>query len=339
MIHLFVILLHFVLYCSSKRLSEPERVQEWHNKNGNTWPPLWQNETLEYKQVMADREEEIMQIPGANERWENWMQFTQGRLVPKFTTHGFEVIQTPKATHETLDAFIADALSRYETLPNEYDINAIYGKNKPLFVNIGNLASDVLNDLQSIHEEWAGGIKLRGTSAYGVRLYKNGSSLIMHYDKVHSHVISSIVHIAHEYDDEDEPWPIQIEDHNGKLHSVNLEPGQMLFYESSKCLHGRMKVFKGKYYGSIFLHYAPVDKSIWDYSVDDVIASVPPHWKDNIVEDTGSRWAGQGITVDSRASFGSNPRIVRGEFIHDNKSPYAYYNNISTLNPTIHEEL
>ena len=43
---------------------------------------------------------------------------------------------------------------------------------------------------------------------------------------------------------------------------------QMLFYESAKCLHGRMKEFKGQYYGSIFLHYSPVDKSIWDYKHD-----------------------------------------------------------------------
>ena len=43
-----------------------------------------------------------------------------------------------------------------------------------------------------------------------------------------------------------EPWPIQIEDQDGNLHSVNLEPGQMLFYESAKCLHGRMKLLKGR---------------------------------------------------------------------------------------------
>ena len=34
-----------------------------------------------------------------------------------------------------------------------------------------------------MHEEWAGGMKLKPTSAYGVRLYQNGSSLVMHYDK------------------------------------------------------------------------------------------------------------------------------------------------------------
>lgn len=44
-----------------------------------------------------------------------------------------------------------------------------------------------------------GGIKLKPTSAYGVRLYQNGSSLVMHYDKTHTHVISSIIHIGKRY--------------------------------------------------------------------------------------------------------------------------------------------
>ena len=30
---------------------------------------------------------------------------------------------------------------------------------------------------------------------------------------------------------------------------------QQLFYESAKCLHGRMTQFRGKYYGSLFVHY------------------------------------------------------------------------------------
>jgi hypothetical protein len=106
-------------------------------------------------------------------------------------------------------------------------------------------------------------------------------------------VISSITHIAHEYDDDNVPWPVEIENHRtGELVSVVLEPGDMLFYESAKCLHGRMSEFKGKYYGSIFIHYQPVDKAVWNYTVDDVIEAIPPHWRDGIKEDKGSGWAG-----------------------------------------------
>jgi hypothetical protein len=35
-----------------------------------------------------------------------------------------------------------------------------------------------------MHEEWSGISQLVPTSAYGVRLYRNGSALAMHYEKV-----------------------------------------------------------------------------------------------------------------------------------------------------------
>ena len=123
----------------------------------------------------------------------------------------------------------------------------------------------------------------------------------------------------------------------------------MLFYESAKCLHGRRSQLKGKNYGSIFVHYQPVDQSIWDYSVDvsslhalsfflyfvsclqcgalgniilgsliiapthflnmiptpfqEVIANVPPHWNEGILENHGSRWAGQVLTMIYKSLF------------------------------------
>lgn len=68
----------------------------------------------------------------------------------------------------------------------------------------------------------------------------------------------------------------------------------MLFYESAKCLHGRMRTLKGKYYGSLFVHYMPVENDVhWGYDIEDIIAAVPPHWNEGIQEDHGSRWAGQ----------------------------------------------
>ena len=48
-----------------------------------------------------------------------------------------------------------------------------------------------------------GGIKLIPTSAYGVRLYQNGSSLMMHYDKVSSHEYCFSVDDDDDDDDDD----------------------------------------------------------------------------------------------------------------------------------------
>ena len=47
-----------------------------------------------------------------------------------------------------------------------------------------------------------------------VRVYKNGSTLVNHVDRSETHVISCIFHIGH---DLDEPWPLEIEDHDGKV--------------------------------------------------------------------------------------------------------------------------
>jgi len=300
----------------NQRPTEEERVRLWYER-GNVWPPEWQEESEGMKRLLAHREVEIQTgILGGDERWENWLQLTQNRMIPKFTRTGFKVIKTPDFVHAKLKAAVDAGVAKWDELPHEGDIDVIYHPEgmTPKFVRLGALQNQVIEDLREIHEEWSG-MKLQPTSAYGVRLYQNGSSLVMHQDKVGTHVISSIVHIAHQYDDPDEPWPIEIEDHNGNLHAVNLEPGQMLFYESAKCLHGRMQTFKGKYYGSIFLHYKPVDPNIWSYTVDQIIENIPPHWRfgtDN-AEGKGSRWAGACVTVDSRTADGAPARTRRGK--------------------------
>jgi len=307
-IHTF--LLTFNVLNSNGRLTETERVEQWYQR-GFTWPPKWQKESPGYAEAMRIRDLELQNdIKGADERWENYMQYTQSRMVQNFTEHGFKVVQAPTHLFKMLYDAVRAAVANWDNIPYEHPVDAIYHPNdaRPKLVSIGKIGREVHNALISAHEEWAGGIKLRPTSAYGVRLYQNGSTLTMHNDKVDTHVISSILHIDHEYDSEEEPWEIQIEDNNGHLHSLPLERGQMLFYESSKALHGRMKKLKGKYYGSIFLHYAPVDKTIWNWRKDDVIDYVPPHWRDGVTHDHGNCWAGQAITVNSRLVEGAPER-------------------------------
>lgn len=265
-----------------------------------------------------------MRIPGANERWENFMQFTAARMVPRFTPNGFKVIQTPPDVHAALKAELDKALLNYDNIREEAKIDVLYTPIPSKFIDIPKVSREVHEALLPLHEEWSG-LKLRPSSIYGIRMNRNGSSLIMHYDKIHTHVISSIIHVGHEYDNDGEPWPIEIEDHDGNLHAVNLEAGQMLFYESAVCLHGRRKVLKGKYYASIFAHYQPVDTKMWHWHTEDVINNVPPHWRDGILEEKGSRHAGQGLTIDSRMSEAAPPRIIRGEVVHDIK---AYYDNL-----------
>ena len=248
-----LVVLAILSVCHS-RVGEEERVRLWYERN-NTWPPKWNpNESPQLQYTMSVRDRALQFIPGANERWENYMQYTQSRLVPRFTEFGFKVISTPAFVQEKLKRKVDEGLANWDKLRLEKQIDAVYTPLPSKFVDMHGLDWEVINDLKALHEEWVGGMKLKATSAYGTRLYQNGSSLVMHHDKVslkegislthcavgsqlalrlqycimnrqpylhiftetlflnflqtHTHVISSIVHIAHEYDDDSEPWPI-----------------------------------------------------------------------------------------------------------------------------------
>jgi hypothetical protein len=121
-------------------------------------------------------------IPGANERWENYMQYTQSQLVPRFTERGFDVVPIPAGLYATLKAKVDTA--DWDTIRNEQKIDAVHTPLPSKFISVGSLYGQIMQDLQPLHEEWAGGMKLKGTSVYGMRAYQNGSALIMHYDKV-----------------------------------------------------------------------------------------------------------------------------------------------------------
>lgn len=77
------------------RPSEDERVQLWYQA-GNVWPPQWQPETEAMKEVLEYREKQILNISYSAERWENYLQFTQQRMVPKLTANGFEKVKIPQ---------------------------------------------------------------------------------------------------------------------------------------------------------------------------------------------------------------------------------------------------
>jgi len=150
--------------------------------------------------------------------------------------------------------------SLYNGLKSQLDeeeyTDAIDGSIRPGFIPQVELNDKALQELKPMHEEWAG-VPLHGSTAYGLRVYHNESSLLMHVDKPETHVISCILHVDH--DPESDPWPIVIEDYQGNTNEVTLESGDMLFYESSKCLHGRPRKFNGDWYSSLFVHYKPAD--------------------------------------------------------------------------------
>ena len=107
--------------------------------------------------------------------------------------------------------------------------------------------------LKPLHEEWSG-MELEESSCYGIRVYQPGSILYNHVDRTKTHIISSTICVGHKLN---APWPLYIEDIDGNPHQISMEPGEMVFYEGAKLLHGRPYPLDGRFYAGIFVHYIP----------------------------------------------------------------------------------
>ena len=227
----------------------------------------WIPETHMWRKRLDYRLAQIRRIQSSQERWDAAMNLAvSGLLVKNFTSIGYEVVKTPKHVHDKLNATLVKGFDQQRT---EHKVDQISGEVAG-FVDLGRLSNEIMEDLRPMHEEWSS-TKLRASNAYGLRIYRPGNTLTMHTDKLETHVISAIVHV----DRDAEPWPIVIEGYDGRSVEVDLQPGEMLFYESAKCIHGRPRPLKGKWYTSLFVHYRPVD---WALKMEDARALAERWW-------------------------------------------------------------
>ncbi len=109
-------------------------------------------------------------------------------------------------------------------------------------------------------EEWVG-VELELTDIYGMRRYEDGARLLTHVDRQATHATSLIVNIAQ--GQIRAPWHIEVYDFADRLHEVEMNPGDIVYYESARCLHGRMKPLQGAYYVNLFAHYRPIGDPKW----------------------------------------------------------------------------
>ena len=102
-------------------------------------------------------------------------------------------------------------------------------------------------------ETWTGQ-RLASTSVYGIRIYHNQSILAPHVDRLPL-VSSAIINVDQ---DVDEPWYLEVYDHDGVAHNVSMEPGDMVLYESHSVIHGRPFPLQGRFYANIFVHFEAI---------------------------------------------------------------------------------
>ena len=168
--------------------------------------------------------------------------------VPKTTNEGFVLKRLPDVL---LNMILNNTAEKVE---ENFDGKDFYIPFKTYLYNLNDeVKNHVAQSLLKAAEIWSGK-KLKQSAVYGVREYTNGSFLKNHYDRQDTHHIGVVIPL---YKDKD--WPLHIQGHNGHWQELELNAGQILFYESAVCAHGRPNPFKGTSYKALFIHYQYCD--------------------------------------------------------------------------------
>ncbi|CAB9515879.1 expressed unknown protein [Seminavis robusta] len=275
---LFVFLLISITATHAIQISDQERREGFAARN-YSWPiEKMVPPTEGWDRLMRRRIRQVEALEstrtGKIDQWASVLG--QALVLPNFTQFGWAVAKAPEELTAELQQAVHSRMHDHEKTWEEDDI-AIVGDFKPLMVEmLPGLIDKALTRLHPYHEAWTG-IPLKKQKGYGLRIYKNNSQLYMHLDKMETHIISCIFHIDHS--DDAQPWPLVIEDFEGITQHVHLNKGDMLLYESAKCLHGRPIPFEGSWYTSLFLHYSPQDWPFEGRSWEPQYA-MPDHWEE-----------------------------------------------------------
>ena len=190
------------------------------------------------------------------------MNYTDKSQIPKLTEKGFKIVKCPQDTWELiLDAYRLLKPSEKEEKFEGKDFYIKGGETNLLdFGQLSNVKKRIHSDLLPMHQEWCGK-EIEPSYIYGIRSYKKGATLKMHTDVVTTHHIASIIIVDKdlrcgcqnkEFADD---WALDFQTHDGELHKVYAEVGDMIMYESAICEHGRTEPFQGTYFNNFFVHY------------------------------------------------------------------------------------
>ncbi len=194
--------------------------------------------------------------PVEDERlYQEWLVEQKG-LPPQYGKKAFDRLDTPQDVTKILTTVM---MAEKDKEADEQKIAEIKGKTKLYNLDKYKQQKEHIHKiLQPIAERLSGQI-LEPTHIYGLRSYENGASLEMHRDRLGSHTISFSICYFKDHD-----WPIRIEGIDNGEYNVELEEGQMLYYEGSRYKHGRPKPYEGKSYIGLYVHYKvkdnPIDK-------------------------------------------------------------------------------
>ena len=180
-------------------------------------------------------------------------------LIPVYTEAGFTKAKMPQTLFsEVQDFYNSNRHSlKEETVAGAFVVNTTKSKTSgsSLVELSTELRAKIHDNLKALLENWCGK-ELMPTYVYGIRIYHRGTALKNHRDRLATHIIGVIINIDQEVD---EDWILVIEDHQHRCHHITLKPGEMIFYESGRLIHGRPSPLNGNLFANIFCHFKPTD--------------------------------------------------------------------------------
>lgn len=187
------------------------------------------------------------------------------RVKRTFTTHGYDKEALPLELYADMETYWhnnKDSLS-YEEWDNKGAyVNWWRSPPSMAYMPFG-LKTKWHEALKALVERWIGyAVELERTDLYGMRAYSNGSVLLPHVDREETHAVSMIINIAQYGMQED--WNVEIMDLAKQTFvEVSMGAGELVYYESAKCLHGRPKPMRGSMYVNLFAHFRPKNDPKW----------------------------------------------------------------------------
>ena len=173
---------------------------------------------------------------------------------------GFLKTQLPVGLFDKVSRFYREhrASLTEENVPGDFLYNENRNQHGSALVELSDdLRREVHDAMKPAMEKWCGK-DLEPTYVYGIREYHNGAILKPHRDRVDTHIISAIINVAQQVNEE---WPLIIEDNYYRRHKVMLAPGDVVFYEGARLVHGRPIALDGASFANIFCHFRPKDYS------------------------------------------------------------------------------
>ena len=178
------------------------------------------------------------------------------KSIPKYTQKGFIKTTIDKGVFQKItDFYHANQNSKKtEVVAGDFVTNVDKKSTPSRTIDLPDqLKDEIHTSLLKDLEQWSS-TKLLPTYVYGIRIYQNGAILVPHKDRKETHIIGTIINIEQDLISQ---WPLEIEDHDGKVHKIYLEPGEVIFYESATLMHGRPVPLEGKLFSNVFCHYMP----------------------------------------------------------------------------------